>query len=51
MIKFFLTAFILGILFILLVMPLEQIADKHPDSKFTKWWRKNVVGRYEGEDF
>jgi hypothetical protein len=35
--------FCISFLLIFFMIIGDKYADKHPDSKFTKWWRKNVI--------
>ena len=42
--KIFLVLFLLGWLFLLLIIVGETYAMDKPYSKFTKWWRENWIG-------
>ena len=42
--KIFLVLFVLGWLFLLLLIAGETYAMDKPYSKFTKWWRENWIG-------
>ena len=49
MFKIFCYWFAVGAFFVLSMILGEWICGKLPNSKFTKFWRKNIVA--EGEDF
>lgn len=36
--------FLVGTVFIILLIIGEKIASKIPNSRFTKWWRKYLIG-------
>ena len=42
--KIFLVLFVIGWIFLLLLIAGETYAMDNPYSKFTKWWRENWVG-------
>jgi hypothetical protein len=44
MIKLFLILFVLSWVLILTLVAGETYAMDHPHSKFTKWWRKHIIG-------
>ena len=44
MLKIFLTLFFMGWAFLLLIVAGETHAMNNPNSKFTKWWRKHLIG-------
>lgn len=41
---FLLILFILGWVFLMLLVVGETHAINNPTSKFTKWWRKHIIG-------
>jgi len=44
MLKIFLILFILGFTFLILLVMGETHAMNKPASKFTRWWRKHLIG-------
>ena len=44
MIDILITTMIIGFGMIIFIIGGEWIATKAPNSKFTKWWRKNWIG-------
>ena len=40
---FFLSMVLLGVISILIILIGEYFAKKNENSKFAKWWRKNII--------
>ena len=40
-----------GVLSVAALLIGEFFAERNRDSKFSTWWRENVVGNYENSDF
>ncbi len=47
MFKIFLVLFLLGWLFLLLVLTGETYALQNKHPRFTIWWRKHIIGEWK----
>lgn len=41
---------VISTLFVFSMFLIEELVYKYPNTKFSKWWRNNVVGEVPPED-